>query len=196
MRTGELRALKWSHIDQKAGVIRLPAELTKEGRAKIIPMNHYVKGVLAGILRILRHDFVFTYKNDPISTPGGLKKSFTTACGRAGIPNGQDQSNGVTFHDIRRTVKTNMVNAGVDQVHRDIILGHSLHGMDAHYIAPSEEDLHRAMGQYTRWLDGQLSVQSVDQNVDQTIKKGRPKTANPWYYWRAREDSNLRHTDS
>jgi hypothetical protein len=63
-----------------------------------------------------------------------------------------------------------MVNAGVDHVHRDIILGHSLHGMDVRYMAPSEEDLHRAMARYTEWLDGQLILQSVDQNVDQTPK--------------------------
>jgi hypothetical protein len=76
-------------------------------------------------------------------------------------------SNGITFHDIRRTVKTNMVNAGVDHVYRDIILGHSLHGMDVHYMAPSEKDLHRAMACYTEWLDGQLKLQSVDHFVDQ-----------------------------
>jgi ornithine carbamoyltransferase len=77
-------------------------------------------------------------------------------------------SGGLIFHDLRRTVKTNMVNAGVDQVHRDIILGHSLHGMDVHYMAPSEDDLRRAMARYTEWLDSQLNLQSVDQNVDQT----------------------------
>ena len=64
----------------------------------------------------------------------------------------------------------NMVNAGVDHVHRDVILGHSLHGMDIHYMAPSEEDLHRAMARYTEWLDDQLNLQSVDHFVDQTKK--------------------------
>jgi hypothetical protein len=34
-----------------------------------------------------------------------------------------------------------MLNAGVDKVHRDLILGHSLQGMDIHYLAPSEDDL-------------------------------------------------------
>ena len=29
-----------------------------------------------------------------------------------------------------------MLNAGVDKVHRDVILGHSLRGMDIHYIEP------------------------------------------------------------
>jgi integrase len=171
MRTGELRGLKWSHIDHKAGAIRLPAELTKEARAKAIPMNHHVKEVLGATLRILRHDFVFTYLDTPISSPGGLKNSFMTACSRAGIPYGQGHPEGLIFHDIRRTVKTNFVNAGVDQVHRDVILGHSLQGMDAHYMAPSIEDLHRAMARYTVWLDDQMK--DVAHIVAQVKEKGQ-----------------------
>ena len=59
-----------------------------------------------------------------------------------------------------------MLNAGVDKVYRDLILGHSLEGMDAHYMAPSEEDLHQAMARYTTWLDNQISLKHVDQTVD------------------------------
>ena len=80
MRTGELRALRWSHIDREKWVIRLPAEITKEAGTKTIPMNHHVKKVLAGLPRTIRDDFVFTYKNEPIKSPGGLHKSFLTAC--------------------------------------------------------------------------------------------------------------------
>jgi len=173
MRTGELRGLRWSHIDREKWVIRLPADLTKEKRAKVIPMNHHVKRVLAGMIRTLHNDFVLTYRQEPIVTTDGVKKSFISACGKAEIPYGQHEAHGLTFHDIRRKVKTNMLNAGVDKVHRDIILGHSLHGMDVHYMAPSEDDLHRAMGRYTEWLDGQLNSASVDQNVDQEGKKGQ-----------------------
>jgi integrase len=168
MRTGELRGLRWSHIDREKGVIRLPGDLTKENKAKVIPMNHHVKGVLAYLPRAIHHDFVLTYKNEPIVTPGGLKNSFITACGKAGIPYGQQVRKGITFHDIRRTVKTNMLSAGVDKVYRDTILGHSLTGMDAHYISPSEEDLHRAMGIYTIWLDAQ--IQNVAHSVAQVNK--------------------------
>lgn len=158
MRTGELRALRWSHLDREKWVIRLPADIPKEKKAKVIPINHHVKRVLADLPRAIHHDFVLTYKNEPIVTAGGIKNSFISACGKAGILYGQHEPNGVTFHDLRRTVKTNMLNAGVDKVHRDIILGHSLHGMDVHYMSPSEEDLHRAMSKYTAWLDAQMQT--------------------------------------
>jgi integrase len=166
MRTGELRGLRWSHIDRENWVIRLPADLTKEHKAKIIPINPHVKRALAYLPRAIHHDFVLTYKNEPIVTAGGIKKSFISACGRAGIPYGQDEPNGVTFHDIRRTVKTNMLSAGIDKVYRDTILGHSLHGMDVHYMAPSEDDLHQAMTKFTEWLDSQI-LQSVAHSVAQ-----------------------------
>ena len=170
MRTGELLGLRWSYIDREKGVIRLPADVTKESRAKVVPMNYHVKEVLAGLTRTIHHDFVFTYKGEPIGTNGGFKKSFITACARAGIPQGHNEPTGITFHDIRRTVKTNMLSAGVDKVYRDTILGHSLQGMDVHYMAPSEDDLHRAMAKYTEWLDGQFA--NVSHDVNNSIKKG------------------------
>jgi len=177
MRAGELRALRWSHIDREHGVIRLPADVTKESRAKVIPINHHVKKVLVeNPRRAIHHDFVFTYKGNPIGDNGGFKKSFITACLRAGIPQGHNEADGLTFHDIRCTVKTYMLSAGVDKVYRDTILGHSLKGMDIHYLVPSEDDLHRAMSKYTEWLDGQLLANSefVSHGVNNCQKKGQP----------------------
>jgi integrase len=141
-RTGELRLLRWSHIDREKWVIRLPADVTKESQPKVIPINHHVKRLLAELPRAIHHDFVLTYRHEPIVTPGGLKNSFITSCGKAGIPYGHHEPEGITFHDIRRT-----------------ILGHSLQGMDLHYMAPSEDDLHRAMGIYTAWLDVESTLQ-------------------------------------
>lgn len=105
-----------------------------------------------------------------------LKKNFQEVCQKAGIPYGRKIESGVTFHDIRRTVKTNMLRAGVNKVYRDSILGHSLKGMDAHYIVPTDETLKEAMDKYTSWIDSQMvnsnvdQVESVDQNVDQLVK--------------------------
>lgn len=171
MRAGELRLLKWSYIDRKEGFIRLPAKVTKEKRAKSIPINHHVARILDSITHALLHDFVFTYRGRCISHKGGLKKSFATSCRKANIPCGRKVENGFIFHDIRRTVKTNMLNAGVDKVHRDVILGHSIEGMDVHYLAPSEDTLRDAMVRYTEWLDCELDSASVDQAVDHTQKR-------------------------
>jgi integrase len=166
MRKGELLKLKWSYIDRKAWFIRLPAKIVKERRDKNIPINEHVKGVLDSVPRSINHDFVFTYRGNHIEE-NGIKKSFRTACKNAGIPHGRKTENGITFHDLRRTVKTNMLKAGVEKVYRDLILGHSLKGMDVHYLAPDEKTLTEAMNKFTKWVDGQLDSASVDHSVDQ-----------------------------
>ena len=71
-------------------------------------------------------------------------------------PYDRKTQNGITFHDIRRTVKTHLLYAGVDKVRRDAIVGHSLKGMDVHYIVLSDESLRESMDQYTEWLDGKI----------------------------------------
>ena len=85
--------------------------------AKAIPINHHVKKVLDILPRALHHDIVFTFATSPATSPitsaGGLKHSFQSACAKAGIPYGRGEQNGITLHDFRRTMKTNMVRAGV-----------------------------------------------------------------------------------
>jgi integrase len=98
----------------------------------------------------------------------GFKHSLKRACERASLPYGRNIDNGITFHDFRRTAKTNMLKAGVRGVYRDLIIGHSLKGMDIHYIAPSDDDLHEAMQIYTDWLEGQLESENVDKALTNT----------------------------
>lgn len=169
MRVGEIVGLKWKHIDDKAGFIRLTADDTKESSAKDIPINKHIAEILqnVGKVRHIQHDHVFTYGGQPIKR---IVKSFKSCCERARVPYGKKTVNGVTFHDIRRTVKTNMLNAGIDKIIRDVILGHSLNGMDAFYMSPSDDDLKDAMNKYTEWFDKELKLQFVDQTVDQIAK--------------------------
>jgi len=157
MRTGELQNLRWSYIDRKEMMIRLPTDITKEKKPKNIPINHYVKDVLDSVPRALKHDLVFTYRGMPIRHNKGFRFIMKNTCAKATVPYGRKTLNGLTFHDIRRTVKTNMLNAGVDKIHRDLILGHSLRGMDVHYLAPGEDSLKDAMDKYTTWIDVQIA---------------------------------------
>ncbi len=87
----------------------------------------------------------------------GVKRALKGACESAGVPCGR-KNGGITFHDIRRTVKSNILRAGVDKAYRDMILGHSLVGMDVHYLVSDDTALHEAMGTYTKWLDAQLKA--------------------------------------
>jgi len=179
MRPSETRTLKWSYIDRENMFIRLPKEVTKEKKPKSIPINHHVKVVLDSLqpgpklVEADHHEFVFTYAGKPIKNAGGLTRSLRTACKKAGVPCGRKTENGFTLHDMRRTVKTNMLEAGIDKVYRDTILGHSLKGMDVHYLVPNDDTLRKAMDKYTGWLDGQIAnvFANVDQTVDQVVKR-------------------------
>jgi integrase len=168
MRPGEVKGLKWSYIDRKAMLIRLPADFTKEKAPKDIPINRHVKAVLDSAPRAINHDFVFTYKGSPVKLKGGPSEAFQTACKRARIPYGLKIKDGIVMKDFRRTFKTNMLKAGVDRVYRDKIVGHSLRGMDIHYIVVGVDDLHNAMDKFTKWLDSE--IKNVDQNVDQKFQ--------------------------
>jgi len=174
MRTGEIHKLKWSYIDKEAGFIRLPADVTKEKKPKNIPMSKHVKEVLLSLPLPRHRIYVFTFNGKPIASADGHKRSFKTACKEANIPYGIKTPGGITFRDVRTTVKTNMLSAGVDKVYRDIILGHSLLGMDQYYMKPSEEDLHEAMRQYTQWIDDQISIN--DKVVTKSINR---RSSNP-----------------
>ena len=56
--------------------------------------------------------------------------------------------------------------------YRDLIVGHKLEGMDAHYLSPDKDTLKIKMEQFTQWLDGQLNSVNVDQTVDQSSMTG------------------------
>jgi len=161
MRQGEVRGLKWSEIDREKGFIRLPKNRTKEKRPKSIPINRHVAEVFQN-LRVTGHDFVFLHRGKAIRHKCIIRSGLLSACKKAGIVYGQKETGGITFHDLRRTVKTLMVEAGIDKVYRDTILGHSLRGMDAHYIMPSDEALKAAMDKYTAFIDAKLEAMKAE----------------------------------
>ena len=62
-----------------------------------------------------------------------------------------------------------MVYAGVDKVHRDLILGHSLAGMDIYYLKLSDDALRNAMEKFTLWMDEKMKSLNY-QNVDLALR--------------------------
>ena len=85
---------------------------------------------------------------------------------------GKKTPDGIVFPDLRRSAKTGMVRAGVNKIYRDLILGHSLQGVDVNYIVESglEDELRQAMEQYSEWLLGQVQA-NIAQNVAQAKTK-------------------------
>ena len=60
-----------------------------------------------------------------------------------------------------------MLKAGLEKEYRDTILGHSLKGMDVHYLVLDDSTLTEAMNKFTKWVDSQLESANVYHSVDQ-----------------------------
>jgi integrase len=125
-RANEIAGLRWSEIDFDRGVILLPAERTKNGRAHQVPMSGTVVEILgdAGLNVILEaqprtagRDLVFGYGEGPFS---GWSKSKEKLDGAIG----DSISAHWVPHDLRRTCATRMADLGVQPHVIEAVLNH------------------------------------------------------------------------
>jgi integrase len=179
MRKGELVALKWSWVNLDARLITLPADATKNGEQRIIPLG-------SGPLAVLRRqratrdevcpscEFVFTRprrNNDPSGTPrlvsiGDFSPAWELGCAAAGLGevtyreyedvNGVKQKlrcfTGLLFHDLRRSGVRNLRLSGVDRTVAMRISGHKTESVFRRYNIVSTDDLLDAAAKVDRYL--------------------------------------------
>lgn len=93
MRQGEILNLTWGQVDLKEGFIKLRPEDCKTNEGRLVPLNPELIAMFKGMVRGLPGVKIFTYKGRSVAS---IKKSFITACKRAGL-------NDFTFHDLRHT---------------------------------------------------------------------------------------------
>lgn len=129
MRRGEMVKLRWVDVDFSANAIHVPSEITKNGRARSIPLNqtalsalHELKERAAGAERVLG------YSKDT------LNRKFGAAVAAAGIA-------GVTLHTLRHTFATRLKDAGVDPFTVRDLLGHRTIQMTNDYTHATPETM-------------------------------------------------------
>jgi hypothetical protein len=110
LRLKELTTLQWANIDLAAGVLYVDAD-GKTGREDSVPLTEEARAVLKGIPRQIGSPYVFhDEKGQTWNTDKARNRiSYTTlyVMGRAGIA-------GASFHTLRHTCASWMVQAGVD----------------------------------------------------------------------------------
>ncbi len=126
MRRGEIFNLRWENVDLKHGFILL--DKTKNGERREIPINDTLKATFQGVTRRLDVSYVFYdyATGKPYQT---VKRSFRTACKRAGIRD-------FRFHDLRHTFASHLVMTGSDITTVKELLGHKTLTMTLPPICP------------------------------------------------------------
>ncbi len=116
-RANEMAGLRWSEIDFDRGVILLPAERTKNGRAHQVPMSGMVLEIIEAQTKTEGRDLVFGYGDGPFSGWSKSKETLDAAIGDKitahWVP-----------HDLRRTCATRMADLGVQPHVIEAVLNH------------------------------------------------------------------------
>jgi integrase len=151
-RRGECTSLTWEDVDQRARLIHLRPERSKNGHARKVALE----GELWEIIQRRWNDRTTTRKNGATTMPryvfhrdghpiGEFKKSWSTACTAAGLGH-------KLFHDLRRTAIRNMVRAGVPENVAMKISGHRTRAVFDRYNITDERDLRDAMKKTQAYL--------------------------------------------
>ena len=131
MRKAEILNLTRDKVDFRHGFILL--DRTKNGERREIPLNETAKQVLLTQIKTLhlQHFFYDPHTEKPYKD---VKRSFSTACRRAGIKD-------FHFHDLRHTFASHLVMAGQDLTTVKELLGHKTLTMTLRYshLAPAHK---------------------------------------------------------
>lgn len=140
-RRGELLGLEWSRVNLQAGLIHLEARHTKAKKRRSVPINAVAHEAIMNRLRFkAKHcpdsQWVFCKKDG--SRIGDVKKSFATACRKAGIED-------FRIHDLRHTCAAWLVSAGAPLAEVRDLLGHASVTMTERYAHLSPENVRAAV---------------------------------------------------
>jgi integrase len=125
MRRGEILSLEWQRVDLIHGRIRILNAKTKSS-ARSIPLNATSYALLCEIARSKKSFLVFPSNRKVGERFLDLKKGFKKAVQLARITP-------IRFHDLRHTFATRLVQAGVDIITVQHLLGHAKISMTARY---------------------------------------------------------------
>jgi integrase len=125
MRRGELLSLEWQRVDLIHGRIRILNAKTKSS-ARSIPLNAISYALLSELAQRKKSNLVFPSNRKVGERFLDLKKGFKKALELAGVP-------AIRFHDLRHTFATRLVQAGVDIITVQHLLGHAKISMTARY---------------------------------------------------------------
>lgn len=114
LRKSEIFTLQREDIDLDKKIIFLPWKKTKALTDRAVPMSERLENEFRAYFK----KYAFTPKAEIFFGQKDCKKTFASACERAGIK-------GFRFHDLRHTAATWMNEAGIPEITKRAIVGHT-----------------------------------------------------------------------
>jgi integrase len=148
-RRGEVSHMKHCQLDLDAKQWVIPAELSKNGKPHVVPLNDFALRLLAEVPRFEDCDWVFTTtRRSPIS---GFSKALRHI-------HAQSETSDWRFHDLRRTAASGMARAGIAPHVVEKVLNHisgTISGIAAVYNRYGYDGERReALDKWSDFLDG------------------------------------------
>ncbi len=147
-RRGEVSSMGWKDLDLDAKQWVIPAELSKNGKAHVVPLNDFALRLLAAVPRFADCDWVFTTtRRSPIS---GFSKALRHV-------HAQSETSRWRFHDLRRTAASGMARLAVPPHVVGKVLNHTsaIHPVTAIYLRWGyDAERREALDKWGEFLDG------------------------------------------
>lgn len=148
-RRGEVSQMKWSQVDLDTKQWVIPAELSKNGKPHVVPLNDFALRLLAEVPRFADCDWVFTTtRRSPIS---GFSKALRHI-------HAQSETCDWRFHDLRRTAASGMARLRVPPHVVEKVLNHisgTISGVAAVYNRYGyDAERREALDNWGSFLDG------------------------------------------
>lgn len=142
-RRGEILQITWDDVNLKEGWIRIRAGTVKTGQPDKIPLTGELLALIQGLSSgspMAKGAFLFQYKGKAFRT---FRMAWKRACIRAGL---QDR----LFHDMRRTVATDLIEAGVSEKTAMAVTGHKTRHIFQRYQIVHPGEVKNALEQLER----------------------------------------------
>ena len=172
-RRTNLLAMKWSEVNLKESVWRIP--MTKNGTPQNVTLSPEAVTILQARKEAAKDKAVFVFPGEGesghIEEP---KKAVIRVMEGAGIPYGRDKPNGVTLHDLRRTLGSWQAKTGASLA----IIGKSLNHQSQQTTAIyARLDLDPVRASVNTATSAMMEAAGLKKTAEVTPLKKRSKTA-------------------
>ncbi len=150
-RMGEIRTLRWEHVDMAASALRLPDSKTG---AKVIALGAPALALLAALPRAGDYIAPGADAERPVSF-NRLEKAWARIRDRAAVPDAR-------LHDFRHTVGTYGGQAGFNAFLVRDLLGHKTLAMTGRYVEKDADPLKRAADAVSARIAAAMEGKSAD----------------------------------